>query len=584
MVTTTKTKVSKRFLLLVLSVIVFFGSVLIVRTAQTNGFTVNVDKVSLVTDDGARLAGTIYVPKNATAKTPAAGVLVCPGGNTPAMFYASYSIELARRGYVVFSYDYYATGASGFSTAADSGALYAMKYLSTLKIVDSNRLASTGHSNGGAQAYKAIISDYAANAKQKSVIFIGCGAQTAKLENTNVAVIWGKNDEAGTGRGWSTFDPNNMSLGAFPQLAGVDSKAVKVDTYYTTNTGAKRILYAPNTMHSLSNIVPSSVSNIVDFLDDTLGGNVTKMKSSSLVYIWQEFFTAIAAIALMVMIFPVGSYLLDCKFFGSLKVRVPERRGKMNAAFWIFLLIPLALMIWIIKWAVIYGQTLLNKVHMFRVANANGFVWWFFMCTLLILGFTFVRALIDKSMDKKAMLTHAKAAPSYIGKSVLFGLVTIGIVYFAELLCEYLFPGLYCRLFQSYFTTFNSSRIGTFIVYFVVYGILLSLFGYFQTFSLNLEKGKSWQFYVLTFICNALPAILFVGYTFMQIFITHVTPINGREMSRAVGTMLGMILLYPVMTKITTYFYKKTGSFYPGAMVNSAFAVWLAVNIQQINW
>lgn len=166
----------------------------------------------------------------------------------------------------------------------------------------------------------------------------------------------------------------------------------------------------------------------------------------------------------------------------------------------------------------------------------------------------------------------------------MFGLVTVEIVYFVELISEYLFPGLYCRLFQTYFTTFNSNRIGTYLVYFVAYGILFSGFNYMQTFSLNLEKGKSWQFYLLTFICNALPALLFVAYVVGQIFFKHLTPIDGREMSRAFGTMLGMILLYPVLTKSTTYFYKKTGSFYPGAIINSAFAVWLAVNIQQINW
>lgn len=163
-------------------------------------------------------------------------------------------------------------------------------------------------------------------------------------------------------------------------------------------------------MHSLSDIVPSSVSNIADFLDTTIGGNVTDLKSSSLICIWEEIFTTIAAIALMVMLFPVGSYLLDSKFFGTLKVKVPERRGKMNASFWFSLLVPLALMISLIKWAVIYVQTLLNKIHIFRVANASGFVWWFFTCRLLILVFTVIRALFDKNVDKKAMLSHVKAS------------------------------------------------------------------------------------------------------------------------------------------------------------------------------
>ena len=102
-------KMSKRTLALVLAIAVFTVSALVLRASLTGGFSVQVKNVNIVTDEGVNLSATLWVPKNATTDTPAAGIVVAPGGNTPHVFYASYSIELARRGYVVLAYDYYGT-------------------------------------------------------------------------------------------------------------------------------------------------------------------------------------------------------------------------------------------------------------------------------------------------------------------------------------------------------------------------------------------------------------------------------------------------------------------------------------------
>jgi hypothetical protein len=71
-------------------------------------------------------------------------------------------------------------------------------------------------------------------------------------------------------------------------------------------------------------------------------------------------------------------------------------------------------------------------------------------------------------------------------------------------------------------------------------------------------------------------------YIFGTLIFTHITPIKGREMSRANGVMLGMMILYFVIAKVVTYFYKKSGNIYVCAMVNSAFVVWLSVNVPQL--
>ncbi|MCI9590763.1 MAG: hypothetical protein HFG42_09480 [Lachnospiraceae bacterium] len=249
---------SKRTLTLVLAMAVFLLSALILRVSLTNGFSVDVKTVNFVTDESVNMGGTLWVPSNATAETPAAGIVVAPGGNTPHAFYSSYCIELARRGYVVFAYDYYGTVGSGMTMEGSSGAVAAMKYLAGLKFVDSDRLGATGHSNGGAQASAAILSEYAASAAARSVAFIGCGIPGEDLsvyDGVNVMAIWGLLDECGQGVFWDVYHQDSLNYAGMADLAGVPKNAMETGKYYGNPAdGSLRVLYTPNTFHSLSNI------------------------------------------------------------------------------------------------------------------------------------------------------------------------------------------------------------------------------------------------------------------------------------------------------------------------------------------
>ncbi len=78
--------ISKRVLVLLLTIGVFIFSAFGCYTIKSSGFSVKVSDVKFVTDAGASFSGTLYVPKNATAKPPAAGVRICPGETHPAIF------------------------------------------------------------------------------------------------------------------------------------------------------------------------------------------------------------------------------------------------------------------------------------------------------------------------------------------------------------------------------------------------------------------------------------------------------------------------------------------------------------------
>ena len=74
-------------------------------------------------DEGVNLSGTLFVPENAThGKRPPRASWSRRRQIAASPFYASYCIELSRRGYVVLFHDYYGTMSSDFSNDDASGA------------------------------------------------------------------------------------------------------------------------------------------------------------------------------------------------------------------------------------------------------------------------------------------------------------------------------------------------------------------------------------------------------------------------------------------------------------------------------
>lgn len=579
-------KMSKRTLALVLAIAVFLFSAVVLRASLTSGFTVDVKNVSFVTDDGVSFDGTIWIPANATPETPAAGIVVAPGGNTPHNFYASYCIELARRGYVVFAYDYYGTVASNMTTTGGSGAPAAMKYLSSLAFVDANRLGATGHSNGGGQASNAITCQYAAEAKKRSVVFIGCGVPSndpATYEGVNVMAIWGTVDECGQGTFWDVYHQDSLNYGTMAVMVGVDNNEFEVDKFYgDAEDNSIRVVHTPKAFHSLSNIAGSTVENIIEYFDMTLGGNVTTLANNAFVYGWQEVAVLAMAIALCVMIFPVGSMLLDTKFFFVLKKEAPAATSKPDFKYWLFILVPGIISALLVKSAVIQGQTIMGKVpKLFNVQSTNGFIWWFFLSALVSIVIYVVRAFVDKTIDRKADALRVKTSVSNICLAVIFSLAVLAVPYTLNVYAERL-TGWYGRVFQTYFASIDATRVGQYVVYYILFMILFAVYAFLQADGVRIKGASDRTNYWITLIVNALPAILFLGMLYGELVLTHVTPINGREMSRAQGAMMGMLLLYFVVAKVVTYFYKKTSNIYVVAAVNAAFITWLSVNTPQL--
>ncbi len=134
---------------------------------QTSG-GVTVTDVRFPGTGGVTMSGLLYTPKNATAATPAPGILAVHGYINSRETQSAFAIEFARRGYVVLAMDQTGHGYSGGAAFSNGfGGPDGLKYLRGLPMVDKANIGLEGHSMGGwtvlaaaaamPDAYKAVV-------------------------------------------------------------------------------------------------------------------------------------------------------------------------------------------------------------------------------------------------------------------------------------------------------------------------------------------------------------------------------------------------------------------------------------------
>ena len=123
---------------------------------QTGGGHIAVQGLKIPGKDGTVVSADLFRPDTATATHKAPLIVVTPGFQRTKETQISYSLELARRGYVTLVVDPYNQGESTSQPphSDDPSIQPAIDYVSrtnTLNYVDKTKIGITGHSAGGSQ-------------------------------------------------------------------------------------------------------------------------------------------------------------------------------------------------------------------------------------------------------------------------------------------------------------------------------------------------------------------------------------------------------------------------------------------------
>ena len=177
---TAKRRTMRAFLI---SLVVMFLLSLLNWGVITGWGDVKITRLNLVGDNGYKYSALMYVPKNATNKTPAPGILMFHGNSGNARNHESWATEFSRRGFVCIAVDQFGGGESYYyKDEGDNNALAKVgelfyTYMESLPFVNNDLIIASGHSMGGACAT-------AVGAKHNAKAIIGASASLMGVDVT----------------------------------------------------------------------------------------------------------------------------------------------------------------------------------------------------------------------------------------------------------------------------------------------------------------------------------------------------------------------------------------------------------------
>ena len=405
---------------------------------NTDFGSVKVDRLTVLDGEGKEVSLLVYKPDTATAETPAPAVITNHGGGNSIEAQGSYNVELARRGYVVVSWDASNSGLSEKSMDPTHGGEAAYAFTVSLPFVDSSEMAASGHSMGGVYTFM-IAQNHPENIKIVIPVGMNPGMNdTTSPFLTNYACIIGETDESNLVR--SNGDIINMAHNEqyHDFFALADDEVLEVNKVYGSFAdGTGRAFYMPDASHAASMINGGLIALYLDLVQTVVPAPYP-IESTDQIWGWRDFGSILEFFGLILFFFGMALWLLTTDYFASLHLKaLPEVGFKAGSPAWFVCLILLMLIPVVLF---IPSSTLAMKIKvpafMALDATANGFAIWSFITGLVLLVFFLVfHFAFGKNRGGNARTYGLATAEtdgfhfSYLWKAILFALAVTGTTY-----------------------------------------------------------------------------------------------------------------------------------------------------------
>ena len=314
--------------LFLVGVTLVLAGVLLAAVVQTSG-GVSVRDVRFAGANGVTMSGLLYVPANATPRTPAPGVLAVHGYINSRETQSGFAIEFARRGYVVLAMDQTGHGYSGGAAFSNGfGGPDGLRYLRGLPFVDQANIGLEGHSMGG---WTVLAAAAAQPDAYKTMVLEGSstGAPFAAPGTTrwprNLAVVFSRFDEFSTLMWGVDRAADAPTSGKLKSLFGTVETVEPGRVYGSIPAGTARVFHAPPVTHPGDHLSARAIGHATDWFGRTLSGGAPRPAADQ-IWWWKEIGTAIALVGAVVLMLGAFEGLLSLAPFAGLR-GAPERAG-----------------------------------------------------------------------------------------------------------------------------------------------------------------------------------------------------------------------------------------------------------------
>ena len=558
---------------------------------QSDWGNVKISRIYINGPDGTQISSLLYVPENATDDTPAPVAVIFHGRSNHAHSNDTWSMELARRGYVVLSPDLQGGGESAVEIDRNVQSLYVADYANNLSFVQKDQLNLIGYSAGTATVavtYRAMPEKVHSicNVFGPFMALISGGVEDFE---TNYCLIKSTADQYD---GDFLGDPE-ACLAFMREQTGVEDLEPGVDV--TDWKGGYLLRYAQidGTLHQTGNISGKTIDTILAY-ESTV--NEDPVPQNGTVWLAQQLFSGIACVAMMFLLAALVNLLMQLDFFASIANKVPVKEPRKGGKAWALdflftLVIPALIFVHVsayaIKWT---SNTWINKI--WTSSNLNGIMAWL----LVVAAIGIVRMIIAANKRKKAGVkaslgTYALGADgehridwSKPGKAFIMGLMVLGFVGIWMRLLEG-FAGINYQVWNlSTYLQFAPMRIVRAIPYMIIIFIVMFIGNMTQRVlpSTGNEK-KDMRRAVIINTCmtaSALFVLLLIQYGGSMLIGTGYAPIPqidiyGTGTNKSCGSLdfaFGYCYMMGGTTGVVTYLYRKYGNIWTGVIPAAMFA------------
>lgn len=566
--------------LFLLGLILVLGGGFLAWRVQTAGGTVRVEDVRFMGDEGTMMSGLLYVPPNASVESPAPGILAVHGYINSRETQSGFAIEFARRGFVVLALDQTGHGYSDPpAQALGYGGPAGLEFLRSLDIVDPENIGLEGHSMGGWAVANAAAADpdgYETLVSVGSTLFPLETAAGEPFVPRNFAAIFSTWDEF-SALMWGV--PTGSEAGHSERmmtLFGTDRPVEPERLYGSLADGTARILYQPVTTHPGDHLSTQAIGDAVEWMQRALDGE-RELSPNDQIWYWKELGTLLAFVGAMLLLFPVGSWLLGLPTFREVGGDPAPARGAEGAGWWIAAALTLVVPVVTYFWLNNAGSELLSPNALLPQSVTNGILFWAVvngLVTAVLFGLWHVtRNREEGSAAGYGLAWDDGSTGVRIGKSLLVAAGVVGTVHLLLSLSDFFFQ-IDFRFWVVALKPMSLLHFGIFLRYVLPFTLFFVVLGVALHGQLRREGDRPGP----TMVRNA--ALLSGGFVVL-LLIQYVPLLGGQPLP--LGEPLLTIVAYqfvPLLALvglISTWFYRKTGTIWTGAFVNGLFVTWYIV-------
>jgi hypothetical protein len=582
----------KSWRLLIISIVMMVAGSLLGSWINTGTGAATIQDIQIRAANGYVISAYLYTPKSASAQKPAPGILAIHGLNNQKNYMSNTALEFARRGYVVLSVDMTGHGYSNGANGQNSyGGPDALTYLRSLPVVDKSNIGLIGMSQGGfgpvTAAANAITNGYQSIFYMESECTPPGSPDITPCKNLkNVAFNIGTFTEL-AGMVMVDKGADAVVSPVIQPVFGIKEPIIPGQMYGSVADGTARILYQPYEEHAGSTDSPAAIGNAIDWMQKTLKGGIG-LPASDQIWGWKLLGTGVAFFGALLFLFPMGALLLTTTHFQPLMDAVPEYKGFTGIGWWIGALITTALgpLLYVWAWQNEFFNALIPSNTLWPQSFTNIYMLWSIAVGVIAIVLILINHFV---FTKKRGANAGNYGLTWEGKGIDWGkiwkslqlaifilvplyvlLVFINGVWYVDFRAWVvaLMPMNYVR-FQAFL-----GYLIPFAIYFVPQGILFAAF-----LRVNNGKASLGREMVVNAVMLTLGALVWLLIMYLPLMAGGTQIIASGPLGPTVAGLGGiyyipLLVLWPLVACLYTYFFRKTGRVYTGIFLATLFMVW----------